>query len=342
VRPEEFRRKYRRRRFVFRPLRLSVAALLALGVFGGSWVLVASLMRDARPDGDRAFAMRDPAPALDAAPAAVEAASGSDNLDDAPPVTGVVHHARPPAGSDSVAPEHASHNESNAGSADAPPIIVAEFAVVLHAEPDAQVEDSMSNVAAAVGVQAALVRNFSYPDAQRLAEEYRLAHDPERRGGENPVVAQAPGVGEARETAITRAELQELAQHVREQLRLRDARGDSPALAAADGTTIAAAATLAPTLEQQLDFSSRGASYTLAVHASALPGVIERLALDQPLGTTLCMLPPASIGAKPAASVSHVSPMLVWLTEGPLVRQAIARLSQAKGEALILVPVITR
>jgi hypothetical protein len=125
---------------------------------------------------------------------------------------------------------------------------------------------------------------------------------------------------------------------------------------------IAGTTDVAPSLEQQLEFSRRGATHTIAVPASEVTALIERLSLAEGQVVMLQMLPspPAlsdieissatptrpttssSTSRSPAKAAPAESMTLLWLTEGPRVRQAMSRLSQARDGAIVLLPVIVR
>jgi hypothetical protein len=155
--------------------------------------------------------------------------------------------------------------------------------------------------------------------------------------------------------AASGSEVFELAHSVRERWRMRAAADGRPSNlnATLEGDAILAGASkLAPTLEQQLDFSSRGATYTIAVPASDLASLIERLALKDGQSMMLRPLPEyVAPGRTPGASTSrpreHDAPTaspatLAWFVETPLLRQAMARVSQTRGDTLVLVPVIVK
>jgi hypothetical protein len=100
---------------------------------------------------------------------------------------------------------------------------------------------------------------------------------------------------------------------------------------------------LDPTFEQQLDFSSRGASLTVAIPAAQLSKFIEQLTLGEGQATTLRMLPAREIDAvKTAESLTNSQPISLWISEGAQARQAIAQLEQRGNEAVVLVPVIVQ
>ncbi len=372
TKPGEFRRQQQRRARRTRWGRLAVAAALLLAATGGGWALIQSFSGDgfnhtnemlaSGPAGpvDHSDVARNSPPRADGSAHSALTNATRDELGPGP-----VHHNRPPRHilSDST-PALASAQPNATKSVNAPianeaaagPMIVAaDFAVVMQTPNATVAESAVSGVIADLGDRASLVRNFSYAEAQKLNEQYRLAHGGSTRRGADapPAVALAPGMAEVRETSITRSELFALARNVREQLQSNGVAGESSASQASTrGSTIAGAAKLAPTLEQQLDFSSRGATYTLAVPASEVVALLERLALNDATGNVAVMLRMLPVNAADAdnrreaksdAKASEASPpTLDWLTEGPMVRQAMQRLEQARDDSIVLVPVMVR
>lgn len=344
--PAEFRRRYRRQMRGPRRWPLVAAAGLLLALLGGSWAIIASLLQHSGGAEDRlAINAQDRSSASkNTSPSTAHDADAVDV-----PGPGIVHHARPQllgnppsavasANTSGLGP--AEQRASNEATGDTS-VIAADFAVVVQAKDAAAIEPAVSGAVASLGEQAALVRNFSYAEAQRLAEDYRVAHADPSRGGESqaPTVAAATS-GAVKKIDLSRSELYQLAQRVREHLRSRTAA--SPPAVAGDtvgNATLTGSSSLAPTLEQQLDFSSRGAAYTLAVPASQLAATIERLSLaGGATSTAVRMLP--SLETSDRAGSSPTSPTLVWLSEVQELRRAMAQLSHAGDHTIVLVPVM--
>ena len=95
---------------------------------------------------------------------------------------------------------------------------------------------------------------------------------------------------------------------------------------------LAGSAQLAPSFERQLDFSERGAAYTLSVPASRLTQVLARLQLDEEQQTALRV----EIGE----AGEGVTDGLRWLRDWPLARQAAAAMETQGRDAVILLPVV--
>jgi hypothetical protein len=362
LKPGEFRRRYRRARRGLRVGRLAAAAVLLLATLGGAWVVFDGFGLMDRVSGERdrfAGDVRSPEVAHGANSDLLsqEAPARSDRL-----ASGIVHHDRPSAALmhsrmavSEIAPDLPGPDERTLPTVD---VISAEFAIVLNSRDPAGVEAALTRAVSALGDRAALVRNFSFAEAQRLAEKHRLAHGGAiRPPADAPVVAHAPGTAGAPPGApiagvVSGSDLYDLAQRVRDQLRSDAAAQDESVSAPLHPAGDSA---LAPTLEQQLDFSSRGATYTMAMPASELISLIERLSLGEGQSTLLQMLPaapalqeiPLTASSRDSSKLSSgaagdttTQPMLLWLTEGPRVRQAMDRLSRENH--IVLVPVMVR
>jgi hypothetical protein len=369
LKPGEFRRQHRRAHRRLRLGRLAAAAMLLLAALGGAWALFDGLgLRDLAGGNDDRFASdgRSSAAAGSNSRASGDSVARTENALSGDGLgSGVVHHDRPPpelmrsrmAARDASTDASAS-DERALSNAD---VIPAEFAIVVSSRDPAAAEAALSRVVAGLGERGTLVKNFSFAEAQRLAEKHRLVHGGAiRRPNDDdagPMVAHAPGTtgmpGAPAAGVMSRSDLYDLAQRVRDQLRSDAvAQGETPAIA----SQTAGDSALAPTLEQQLEFSSRGATHTVAMPASELAALIERLSLDEGQTTLLRMLPEApasevmplstapSRDAGDASSATNAGastePMLLWLTQGPMVRQAMERLS--RDNHIVLVPVMVK
>lgn len=372
ISPGEFRRRHQRSNRRWRIGRVAVAAALLLAAFGGSWAIIqglSNLSNSTREDQLASNVGRDSAATPSGQSPSVEVLSDAALTVDALG-PGAIHHGRPRrlgdehpaivASSSASVSRPSDVDDATASQADgAPTVLVADFTIVVTARDATATESRVSGALADLGSRAAFVHNFSYQEAQALAEQYRIAHGGASRVDRNgqPVTASsgavAPGTDSPAIEMIAENDLSTLAKRVREQMNAMSQRGSpaatAPAANDAASRMLAGAPSLSPTLEQQLDLSSRGASYTIAVPASELVALIERLSLSDSVGpaTILRMLPstPPSADSRPisqtdaVAGASPTPPALIWLTEGPLVRQAMQRLSQTRGDAIVLVPV---
>jgi hypothetical protein len=89
---------------------------------------------------------------------------------------------------------------------------------------------------------------------------------------------------------------------------------------------------LAPSFERQLDFSERGAAYTLSVPAARLTQVLARLQLDEEHQTALRV----EIGE----TGDGMTEELRWLRDMPLVRQAAMAMDTQGRDVVILLPIV--
>ncbi len=365
----EYRRMHRRRSRNRRAGRLAVAAAVLLMASGGIWAVVANMdhLRGAIASDSR-MALNDKGSAGEgraaSSSAAVAPRASVDSHTQLGP--GAIHHdlrphaiahndstltKQPTASSDRVAAVgRGGHGERGERGGPAAPVIVpADFAIVIDAVGSSAAEDRLKSLLVESSSASAIVRNFSYAEAQRLANEHRLAHGETARGSgersrDRAVASTAPGVGDLVDASLSRIELQQLASRVKQQLQSAGARGGATSSAASGSSALLAGSeSLAPTLEQQLDFSSRGATHTIAVPASQLIELIESLALGDAASaaTSLRMLPPVD-AASTANAVAETPAIMAWLSDGPRVRQALHRLALSRSDAIILLPVIVK
>jgi hypothetical protein len=105
---------------------------------------------------------------------------------------------------------------------------------------------------------------------------------------------------------------------------------------------VAGAKELSPTLEQQLELSSRGATHVVVMPVGELQAMLGELGLDSTHTTALRMLPSPASSTTPDVTVSLAAmPTLeAWLTEGPRVRQAMDQISSHGPQAMVRLPVV--
>jgi hypothetical protein len=358
--------RHRTRRIVWS--RLALAAVVTMALIAGIWAAVTGLVFTGR-GGD--------SPSLVAISELEPIPSGSISTESSAPVgaralpTGTFHHYRPdPDTVDQIlAKSGAGGNDSAEENSDARPspsgdaFLAAEFALVLETPDAARAQAAVQEVVSNLGDQAAMVRNFSFARAQLLEDEWRAANGLPREHQREPrraAVHPAPG-SDLRAQWRTPDELKALADRVRQRLKKSapatgsvDLTADVPANDLADDSLdenegddqIVGSPTLAPTLEQQLDFSSRGAIYTVAVPAAKVIELVEQLTIAQGQNTALRMLPAREKPSDETPATSETPdawhPIMVWLQEGPLVRDAIRRLEGQGGNVIVHVPVIVR
>lgn len=362
----EFRRVHSRRHRARRFRRFAAAAAVLLLASGGIWAVLTN-MDQLRFWGDSGDIMNGRLAINDAIThgagnnAGLSSRDASTTTADSmmaaglPLGPGAVHHdLRPYA----IASRGDMHLQVNADSsiadrvetraASMTNVIPADFAIVIQAAGKVAVDEHLKAFVDQGKATTAIVRNFSYAEAQRIADEQRLASGQAPGiAGERPLDrmagAAAPGVGQLVDASLTRHELSQLASRVREQIRSRAVSGVEGEATANTSVLLAGSLPLAPTLEQQLDFSSRGATHTIAVPASELMALIESLALHDPAAaTTSLRMLPSNDAAASAIAVAEAPAIMTWLSEGPRVRQALHRLALTRGDTIVLLPVIVK
>ena len=214
------------------------------------------------------------------------------------------------------------------------PPLVAEFAVAVESADAARIERSMALVINGMGGSSALVRNFNYAEAQRLEQEWRLAQGEHRDDQPSPpAVAQVDGKASAHGHPMSN-----LAQRVREHW----TRKPSAKTPEASGP-IAGVTGSAPSLEQQLEFSSRGASHSVAVPVSQLDDFLEQLDRAANHAATLRLLPAANANAPligPVPPADNHDALTAWVQDGSKVRAMVDRLKREHPNATLLIPVM--
>lgn len=350
LKPDEFRRQYRKRTRRIRWSRLAAVAVIFFALLAGVWAAVNELFYS-RPAGD-SLALNGGAAASDGTPDRPSNSLGEASAPQAPGsgavalADGTIHHYRPLAvpsnpGVPSLAVAAPLPNAAVTPSK----MVIAEFAIVLQSTDAARTEQAVQQSLVALGDQTALVRNFSYAEAQRLEGEWLVANG---RQGDQGVASAAVETRtvDAKKLGVASSEMQLLAERVRQRLSMNGAAAiPSPVGKATNpGGQIAGGADLAPSLEQQLDFSSRGATYTVAAPANQVAKLIETLNLIPGQLSALQMLPSRDqpMANAPKSQPEPWQPIALWLAEGPQVRLAIQRLSQARDSAVVLIPVIVR
>lgn len=366
VKPGEFRRQYRKRTRRIRWGRLAVAATLMFTSIAGIWAAINGSigplkLRTPAPGIPDLVAKNQNADAsgLGGASGGVQVAGSTASQEPWALSDGTIHHHHPLplplersparlAAMNAGSEVKIADKSSSPTSSETPRrTLAAGFAIVVQAPDLDQAEQTVQRALSKMETQNALVRNFSFAEAQRLEEQWRLANRGSGGAAEHPRVAGVEGHGGSA-TASTRSplEIKRLAERVREYLNA-DGRREIPS----QRSLLAGAETLSPSLEQQLDFSSRGATYTVAIPASQLSALLEQLSLNEQQPTALRLFSARNaktpLVAEPGAGAgaggsSPWQPLLFWLGEGPAVRQEIERIAKAPSETIVLVPLAVR
>ena len=350
----EFRRRHARRQ---RPrwTTLAAAAMLAFAVLGGVWALSTGLLGPKSTPGDNLIAFGDP----EAAPQTSTTADRpsrrkTDRLAGEPgepdplaPTGGTIHHHKPlDALAEAFAPLAAADRDDNQRRAvlDAPAPsargpIVAGFALLVLSDDEELAEQTVRKVVADLGDRTALVRNFSYEEAERLEQQWLIASS--RRGRRRAQPNEAAEMKSARPRMAKEVDknahrYERLADLARQQFRERRNRDW------ADETKLSeqlhGPAEAAPSLEQQLELSRRGATHTIAIRVSQLNKLLAGITLESGQATALRMLPgPDDELLKASRALTD----LAW-EELRKVRQLVSRLAEDDADRILFLPVVIR
>jgi hypothetical protein len=325
-----FRRQHHREQWAQRwRRRFAVAAVLLVVLGAGVWA-VALLGPAAWRAGKDSLLARagDGGAAMDAG--GERRLPGSGSFKPAPTVSaeGTIHHAVPLDRLAAAAPAARGSAGSSAGSAGAQAPVIASFAVVLQGADRQRSEDRMLESLGAAGRPAALVRNFSYREAEQI-EQRMLAAAGDRARDPRQYEANVRPSG-----TVPHGVSDERIRRLAERLRRHLAESEDTVAGSAH---LYGATELAPTYEQQLTLSSRGASYTLGVRASALAQVLRRLH-EQSGGSVVIA---DFTGDRPLTEPAGAAALKDWVRRRQAVRRFIDDLA-AEGDPVVLVPVEIR
>lgn len=308
-RPGEYRRQYRRQTRRIRWSRIAIAAILLIAVGAGTWAAFQGLWRSP-PNGGRDQLM-----------ARTDSTVAETSTLPKRALSGTIHHHLP-----AELPSHIAHSNEAKPRASMPKAekIIAEFAIVVRGADPASIEEALLDTAVEFEDEVALVRNFNFAEAQRLAAGLRTGSS-ER--SEQPAVASA-------RPARSSAELKVLADRVRQRLQTSTELASRVATDQ-DSKQLSGAPDDAPSLEQQLDFSSRGATHTISVPVTELAELLERLAMHDDHTVVL-----RALGQSDANSPAVDDALAAWMKESPQIRRSIEQLRQQPAHTIVLIPVI--
>ncbi len=281
----DWRQRYRRRR----PWRryAAIAAVVCMALLAGVWAVGNGLFGSGT-ERDPMFALR-----TDATP---EASTGAGELwtdestpgDPWPPAGTTIHHRRPVGEATRLADAREPRRRMPPGPrrdrGAAPMLTAADFVLVIHAPDGGEqaVQDTLRRVVGGLDGDMALVRNFSFEQAQQLAR--RVEADRGRRldralsrAGEDFAGIAATGHGAGGERLIRRRKAAS---------RLARTVEKSGGALAVSGQLVGPRS-LAPTYEQQIDYAESGAIWTITVPADRLNDVLAGLHLVEGWETVL-------------------------------------------------------
>ncbi len=322
----EYRRQMARRRGRGRRwVPLAAAASVAVVVLGGVWVAVTSVLSSGRDGLDRTAAAAEremPAMGMELEAILADAGTELEPAEDAawPPPGSTIHHRQPQPVS--VAELLAAARPVGAPTEPAGRTVVADFVLVIFNDDPKVGEQIVARVLAGLPQPSAMVRNFSYEEAQRLEEEWHLAR------AQSPERPEATAL-DASSSSDRNAWRDLLIQRAREQARVRrDRRVDKT-----EGSgQLHGRPEAAPSFEVQLQLSSHGATHTVAVPVSKLNELLARLSAELDQATVFSRLPLEKAPEDGSAA---------WMSAGD-VRDLLLPLTKQHPDAIVLLPVAIR
>ena len=337
---EDLRRRQRRERRRYGPL---AAAGIGLVLFVGGWFVVSGLFSSTNSEptdqlalatnpGDEipvgGDAWRSPRPR-------VADQSGNGPV---PAPGSSIHHRGPldlpgtssfvDANDDTEAPLRSPDRSVATG------LLAADFAIVLRSADAEDVERSLRNVAMQFGSESAVVRNFSFDEAQRLAAQWLQTVRAQVGSGEAEPRFDVTAPGEIDPDVKSLSDPKVVAIWAQSQLAATGQRRGPGTQQL--GEQLHGTRSLAPSLAQQLDYAQRGAAYTITIPASQLRGVLAQMQMSEAQTTTLRML---TLDNDDRSVQSADAARLVNFAQA---REAADRLIQQSPEAVILLPVVVQ
>jgi anti-sigma factor RsiW len=328
-------RRARRRRTQARRIQLAVAAVLAVAVTAGILAVASGLLRrlPGSPGGEPGSMVAStddggdiacvdagsPRSALPAGQQATPPVAGSDDeLPHRPPAIGAERRL---VRDQDVAPTRTADRPTG------DPVVL-PIALCLGAD-----EAILADLLGAMDAPVTLVRNFSFDEAAELERQW-LAHRAASQG-ESPVASQLADLtdGNGRRQRL----LHELARRVNAEtgrsVRTRQATvaagTDRPSSGVVSGD-----AARSPSLEQQLQCSSRGAAHTITVSLADLPALLAAMHRQESLSARLAALPPD------ATSIADQDALASWVDTHAAARQALDEIQATDTDALVVLPVV--
>lgn len=244
------------------------------------------------------------------------------------PAGSTIHHYGPVdlAATESVG-EPATANNTSAQ------IVAADFALALTLDDETDIETILQTILKDLPTQTALVRNFSFAEARRLADDWVLASAKRRNVTEPDIrTASIGGPSDSQIRSKVAREFNALAFRAKNQLKTKAKKPIDPKSVSKQ---LSGPKRLAPSFEQQLTFSMHGATYTIAIPASRLNEILAKLQSDPARSTTLKMLTLDKNRESEAPKIN-----LPRLTDYTLARKEADRLTNSGTDTIILLPII--
>lgn len=244
------------------------------------------------------------------------------------PAGSTIHHYGPIdlATAESVGETATTNNSSSQ-------IVAADFALALTLNDETDIESILQTVLQDISTQTALVRNFSFAEARRLADDWALASAKRRNVTESEIrTASIGGPFNSQIRSKVAREFQTLAFRAKDQLKTQVKKQIDPKSVSKQ---LSGPKRLAPSFEQQLTYSMHGATYTIVMPASKLNEILAKLQSDPAQSTTLKMLTLDKNRESEAPKIN-----LPALTDYTLARKEADRLTNTGADTIILLPII--
>ncbi len=336
---DDLRRRQRRERRRYGPM--AAAAGIGLVLIVGGWFIVSGLLSSTDSAPTDLFTMATDPAVVDPIDSDVWRTPRSPVADQSgngpvPAPGSSIHHRGPldlpstsafvDANDDTEAPTRSPTQSGATG------LLAADFAIVLRSADAEDVERSLQNVAMRLGDQSAVVRNFDFDEAQRLAAQWLQTVRAQVGPGEIEARFDATVPGEIDPEVKSLSDPKLVAIWATKQLEVSGQRRGSATQKFSE--QLHGSRALAPSLAQQLEYAQRGAAYTIAIPASQLRGVLAQMQMSEAQRTTLRML--TLDDAERSEQVADA----VRLVNYAQAREAADRLIAQSPEAVILLPVV--
>ncbi|MHC4427017.1 MAG: anti-sigma factor [Planctomycetota bacterium] len=308
--PGQVRRRYRRQqRRRLLPLAAAVAVTFVAGIWATVW-FVSGLDADRTVSGDVASGgpASEPFDVATGDRVPVQPLDVGDKAVPGPPVSIVVPDREPTTVARKEARDSAPMAATGSGGVE-----TARFQLVLRGVDAAAVERLLTRALGTVDSEHALVRNLTMAEAQTLTEDWQRER-----------VAAASDAPAARADGSGRKPLDLRVQPLNERPLALPAADDPDAPVAEQ---LVGPRKLAPSFDQQLEFSTSGCAYTIAVRLADLDGVLAHLQLVEGRKSTLQSLDGGQEGGAG------------WMDDYAKVRSDLMRLRAAGGDVIVHVPV---
>ncbi len=321
----DWRRRYRRRR----PWRryVAIAAVVCMALLAGVWAVGSGLL-DGGSVEDSTLAMSGAPMSQPSFGIGEQRPADATPNDQWRPERSTVHHHHPVGDATRLAdprePERRVPPGPRRERGATPMLTAADFVLVVSAGDGGEqaVQDTLQRVVGGLNAEAALVRNFSFEQAQQLARRVeadkgrRLDRELSRAGTDFAGITATGRAAGGERLVRRRSAASRLARTI-----------DQSGGALAVSGQLVGPRSLAPTYEQQIDYAEGGAIWTITVPADRLNDVLAGLALIEGCETVLQLRREGD--AVPATGPDR------WLTDYPRILREAAGLN-----GTVMLPVV--